>query len=1098
MDSKGEGSTHSWQPRSLLWRRLLFALVCIAVYVFLDRTTVFLQIWPSISAWYPPAGMTVALLAGLGAEMLPILLTAALLSGFLNYHQNPLSLSFLLLNSMIPLLYEIAARLLRRRLGAAGRPRSTRDVAVMLGVSMSASLLVAAAGTTILAFHGDVPWNDYFRAGFNWWIGDAVALSSVAPFLMEFVVPSCRRIWYGTPRRSEQRPPFGPGSILEALGFLGSVALILYVAFFSNFIQGAHLFYLFFLPLIWIGLRRGYRGALIGLLLVDTSLAVMMVVAHQDLQQLAVLQFLMLILALTSLVLGTMIDEQRKVEQDLATEKGRIRLILDSAAEGIYGVDPDGFCTFINQAAIRILGYDSEKEFFGRNFHDMCHHSRPDGTPLRQSECSILKDLKSGRETHGQSEVFWRKDGTGFAAEHWAHPMVQNGESLGAVVTFLDISQRQAVESALRESEERFRGVFEGAEVGIAIIEVSGGRMTTNGAYQRMLGCTPEEMSSVAIFDELTHPEDLGADRASYQRVVNGEIDRLHLDKRFVLRSGQTVWASVEISTLRASAGRAPKFILGVAVEITQRKRIEEELRASERQLRAFIEDAPVCVAMFDRDIRYIAASRRWTSDYGFGHSDLTGLLLYELIPGLPEKWRESHRRGLAGEKQHLGEDIWLRADGSPQWVTSAVYPWLDPDGKVGGIIISADDVSQRKEAEEQLQKAKEAAENANQAKSLFLATMSHEIRTPLNGILGLTDLVLQTELAADQREHLELVRFSGESLLGIINDILDFSKIEAGKLEVEAIPFRLRESLRDTMKTCGIRAQTKGLSFSWEPSEEVPENLIGDAGRLRQIMLNLVGNAIKFTERGGITVRVGAEPSIGRRAVLHFSVTDTGIGISPEMQGRIFEAFSQADGSMARRFGGTGLGLAICVRLAKMMGGRIWVESEPGKGSTFHFTADLALPAAGESSEPAPDPRMLANSAAEAAIPPLHVLLVEDNAVNRTFARKLLEKRGHQVSLAVDGREAVKAVQGGSFDLILMDVQMPEMDGFEATAAIRKQELGTGNRTPIIALTAHALKEDRDRCISAGMDAYVTKPIRPEELFATMASLAPTLARPR
>ena len=227
---------------------------------------------------------------------------------------------------------------------------------------------------------------------------------------------------------------------------------------------------------------------------------------------------------------------------------------------------------------------------------------------------------------------------------------------------------------------------------------------------------------------------------------------------------------------------------------------------------------------MFDREMRYLAASRRWSTDYGFGHSDLTGLCLYDLIPNLPEKWRESHRRGMAGEKQHLGEDIWIRTDGSEQWVSSSVYPWNDPQGKVGGIIISAEDISERKQFEQQLQNAKHAAEAASQAKSTFLATMSHEIRTPLNGILGMTDLVLDTDLTSDQRENLSLVRFSADSLLSIINDILDFSKIEAGKLEMELISFPLRESLQPILKTCAIRAQQKGLQFSFNAPADVPD----------------------------------------------------------------------------------------------------------------------------------------------------------------------------------------------------------------------------------------------------------------------------------
>jgi len=1087
---------------SLYFRRLVFAVACVFVYVLLDRTTVYLQIWPSISAWYPPAGVAVALFVGLGVEIFPVLLVAGYIAGYLNYHQSVTSLPFLLLNPLIPLIYASASLYLRRKLTGKNRIRSVRDVTHLLGVSLLASFAVATSGTAVLVHSGEISSANYAQAAFNWWIGDAVALSSVTPFLLEFFIPWCRRyLGYAGAQESapaEKKWTWSRSEILEYFGFLASLGLLIYLAFGNSFARSAHLFYLFFLPLIWIAIRRGIRGVLVALILVDSTLAIMMRVAHQGMEDLAVLQFLMLILALTALILGAIIGERKKVEQALADEEERIRLILESTAEGIYGIDPQGVCTFINQAALRILGFSSRDQVLGLNGHLLFHHSHADGTPFPMQDCRIVHAFRIGKDTHSDEEVFWRSDGTTFPVEYWSHPLLRAGQAIGSVVTFLDISQRRTFENAIRESEQKFRAVFEGAELGIAVAKINDGQITANPAYGRMLGCTADEMRSISIFDKLTHPDDVERDMNAYQPLAKGEIDRLHLEKRYLLRDGRLVWASVELSLLRDAAGK-PQYILGLAADITERKRVEEELRTSARQLRAFIEDAPVAVAMFDHDIRYLAASRRWTTDYGFGHSDLTGLGLYDQIPHLPEKWKDTHRRGLEGEKQHLGEDIWIRADGAEQWVSSSVYPWRDPSGSIGGIIISAEDISQRKMNEQLLQDAKRAAEAASAAKSTFLATMSHEIRTPLNGILGMTDLVLDTQLTPEQREHLGLVRFSADSLLAIINDILDFSKIEAGKLEMELIPFHLRESLQQILKTCAIRAQQKGLQFSFKVPADVPDALVGDPGRIRQVILNLVGNAIKFTESGQIFVAIAAAFPAKGRALLHFGVKDTGIGIPPEMQEKVFAAFSQADGSMARKYGGTGLGLAICVRLVEMMGGRIWVESVPQQGSLFHFTLDLALAEAG--AFPAGDQLEPRGGASQRSAPlsaaleatsgaGCRVLLVEDNSVNRTLAQRLLQKRGFQVSIAVDGREAIRAAQSAEFDVILMDIQMPEMDGFEATAEIRKREQFTGRRTPVIALTAHAMKEDRDRCLAAGMDAYVTKPINPTELFGAIRNV--------
>ncbi|MGL4553196.1 MAG: PAS domain-containing protein, partial [Gemmataceae bacterium] len=924
------------------------------------------------------------------------------------------------------------------------------------------------------------------------------------------------------------------------------------------------------------------------------------------------------------------VREQFETTQRLRQTEAELRRVVSSVADCLWSAEwaAEGKFTyrFLSPVVMTLTGRPPEHYLpdLGR-WLEIVH---PDDRATWQA---AMRRLRAVQPTQIEYRVRLPDGGLRWLSE--SVRVVRHAETgtlqLDGVVA--DFTDRKHVEERLDEERRHLRTLMDNLPESIYFKDPHGRYVVDNATHRSILGAATEEDIRGRTVHDFFGPE---------------QADRHHDDDLAILRGGEPVFGREELTSLSGGGSLVHEFtkvplrapsgevtgLVCIGRDVSKQRAAERELANERNLLRTLMDHLPDFIFVKDLSGRFLVANTATLHSLGAtSPEEVHGKTDRDFLPAeRAAAFMADDRRVMTeGVTARDHEELHIDAVGRATWLSTTKVPLRAADGEVIGIVGICHDITERRTMEAELRRAKESAEAANKAKGEFLARMSHEIRTPMNGILGMTRLTLGTDIGAEQRECLGMVMASAESLMTIIDDILDFSKIEAGKLQLEAAPFRLRDSLADAIRALALRAEQKRLELVCHVAGDVPDVLLGDIGRLRQVIINLVGNAIKFTSAGEVVVTVSRSAAEGRpggSCGLQFRVRDTGIGIPEERRGAIFEPFEQADGSITRKFGGTGLGLAISSQLVSLMGGRMWVESEVGRGSLFQFTAGFDVAEGQEGSHglteppdvhgmrvlivddnatqreilrelftnwrmvphaaatgqealaelrraagageayplvladavmPHPDGFELSEQAAAEAglagavilmvtsgdraesadrcksagaratilkplkqselldtimsvvsasgmqrvrppvptprdlpppvLPPLNVLMAEDSLINQRLAVRLLERSGHRVTVASNGRLALDALAREAFDVVLMDVQMPEMGGFEATEAIRARERAEGRHTPIVALTAHAMKGDRERCLQAGMDAYVSKPIRDRELFLAM-----------
>jgi len=768
-----------------------------------------------------------------------------------------------------------------------------------------------------------------------------------------------------------------------------------------------------------------------------------------------------------------------------ALDRGILSLSRDM--KSVLGFD--GLLRDVNRVWEQTLGY-TRTELIDQPLLDLVH---PDDHNVTRE---ALNSLSLGLPMVSFANRCRAKDGTYRWIQTNAMPVV--GEDQAYLVGFVD-TERTLSQSDQLKAGALQRAIFNSANFSSIATDAKGVIQIFNVGAERMLGYTATEVMNKITPADISDPQELivrakslSAELATaitpgFEALVfkaSRGIEDIY-ELTYIRKDGSRFPAVVSVTALRDAQNVIIGYLL-IGTDNTARKAVEEEQKKSDQRLR---DQQFYTRSLIESNIDALMTTdpSGIITDVNKQMEALTGSTRDELI-GAPFKdcFTEPDRAEAAiklvlSEKSVTDYELTARArDGKETVVFYNATTFYDRSRTLQGVFAAARDVTEQKRVELELNEARAVAESASQTKSDFLASMSHEIRTPMNAIMGIADLLAQTQLSATQDKYVQIFRRAGENLLNLINDILDLSKVEASQLELERTGFSLKEQTEIAIEMVTARAQEKGLTLSCDIAPDVPDSVIGDPTRLRQVLMNLLGNAIKFTASGRVSLRVESDHDPLSPTTLRFSVCDNGIGIPDEKQARVFERFTQADSSTTRRFGGSGLGLTICKRLVELMGGRIWVESKVAVGSTFSFAVPLEVQT-GETQTSA----ISEGSISELPLAPLRILLTEDSPDNCTITLAYLEGTPYTVEVAENGAVACEMFRAGNYDLVLMDRQMPLMDGLEAARNIRAWESSNGrNPTPIIALTASALKGDRETCIAAGCSAFLTKPIRQSVLL--------------